>query len=737
MSRVTTLGPVGYNPTGNYDSMRQYEKLDVVLYQGSSYVALQTVQGQVPTNTEYWQKLVSGGVGVDDIVDNLDSNDGEKPLSAKQGNNLNKSKVEVFDTVALMKADNSLKTGMTAQTLGYYGVNDGGEATYKITNVESETDYQEELENGLYATLIINDVINVKQFGAKGDGENDDTQAIQSAINLIYNNISTNLKNNAFKTRNVVLIPEGIYLTKSTIDLPVVVRILTNGNPKILVDFDEGSGIYLNSRNLSHINYEDRNDFQNYISGNIIDSTSGSLTIEKKDSFYYQDTAITGSIGLEVGDKNYTTSDISAIARCNLNNVNISGFETGLALNYSNLYCVTFNNFVIQENYYNIYTTYNESSGNAGERITFKNCTLGIARYGLYIRWGLSGSLTFDNCSFDYMGCAIKAMYTVTGNINIIGGHIEGIGYENPQNNIRTRFPGVSKDWGYICYYDTSNPNYKLMLNISDTTFYLVDVGTSDNGKRFGSALAFTDLGNFNQLATAQQNLIVNLKDVNFEGMATGFNENRYKTKEIFLADSGVNINFSHTNSLNGFGLYSGYYYNDFVGRFVTTDDIARYYTHQSNIHSSLSFTKYNDNTKGTYDSTPYFTNALSVSTSENVTNMGISRITYPTSKHIRVCFIYKLNNVSVSNYTENVQIFLHGYSDTTALGNTQIVTTTQYIMKEPNNGWHIAIAEFDVNNYYDKLLITPRVYLKDSQSNNLEYTATLDIGALIVDYCD
>ena len=74
MSEIKTLGPVGLNPLGNYNSQTEYEKLDVVLYQGSSYVALKPVQGIVPTNAEYWQKLVSGGVGVDDLEKTLESN---------------------------------------------------------------------------------------------------------------------------------------------------------------------------------------------------------------------------------------------------------------------------------------------------------------------------------------------------------------------------------------------------------------------------------------------------------------------------------------------------------------------------------------------------------------------------------------------------------------------------------------------------------------------------------------
>ena len=101
------------------------------------------------------------------IVDNLTTNDSTKVLSAKQGKILNESKTNVYDTLADMKSDTSLKVGMTAQTLGHYGVNDGGGATYKITDTESQSEYQEELYNELYASLIIEDVINVKQRGER------------------------------------------------------------------------------------------------------------------------------------------------------------------------------------------------------------------------------------------------------------------------------------------------------------------------------------------------------------------------------------------------------------------------------------------------------------------------------------------------------------------------------------------------------------------------------------------
>lgn len=96
-----------------------------------------------------------------------------------------------FDNVADMKQATNLIDGSYAKTLGYYSINDGGGATYKITNTASETEYQEELENGLFATLIIdNDSVNVHQFGAKGDGTTDDSNAINLALSSKAYNIS-------------------------------------------------------------------------------------------------------------------------------------------------------------------------------------------------------------------------------------------------------------------------------------------------------------------------------------------------------------------------------------------------------------------------------------------------------------------------------------------------------------------------------------------------------------------
>ena len=56
----TSAGRVLMIPKGDYDATETYTMLDVVSYQGKSYVAKQTTTGNAPTDTTYWQLMVDG-----------------------------------------------------------------------------------------------------------------------------------------------------------------------------------------------------------------------------------------------------------------------------------------------------------------------------------------------------------------------------------------------------------------------------------------------------------------------------------------------------------------------------------------------------------------------------------------------------------------------------------------------------------------------------------------------------
>lgn len=91
-----------------------------------------------------------------------------------------------FETVADMVTANYLTTGNLVRTLGYYAAGDGGGNTYKVVASGTGT-----ADGGSYINITSSSrqalglfpgaTVNVRQFGAKGDGSTSDSTAIQAA----------------------------------------------------------------------------------------------------------------------------------------------------------------------------------------------------------------------------------------------------------------------------------------------------------------------------------------------------------------------------------------------------------------------------------------------------------------------------------------------------------------------------------------------------------------------------
>lgn len=78
MAKVSTnLGKVATTPKGEYSNETTYIRLDIVSYNGSSYVCLKESVGNLPTNTEYWQLIASKG---DTGAKGQDGQDGYTPV---------------------------------------------------------------------------------------------------------------------------------------------------------------------------------------------------------------------------------------------------------------------------------------------------------------------------------------------------------------------------------------------------------------------------------------------------------------------------------------------------------------------------------------------------------------------------------------------------------------------------------------------------------------------------------
>ena len=116
---------------------------------------------------------------------------------------VNTEVAHTFDTVADMKASTELKNGDYAQTLGYYAINDGGGALYKITSTGTANGMDVISVGELYANLVVDEPANVVQFGAYGDNTHDDKTVLQYVL----------------ANYGSVYMPDKTYLVATTLEL--------------------------------------------------------------------------------------------------------------------------------------------------------------------------------------------------------------------------------------------------------------------------------------------------------------------------------------------------------------------------------------------------------------------------------------------------------------------------------------------------------------------------------------
>jgi hypothetical protein len=158
---------------------------------------------------------------------------------SKEYAGLSKFKLPIgyYNSVSEMRVSETAIVGRPCVTLGYYEPNDGGGAVY-IIRQKKESDVDDGgsvifLDNGNVSELIIDGAINVKQFGAKGDGTTDDTTSINSALALGKNTV----------------FPKATYLVSS----PLILQPYTCVDlcSSIIVGSNADADIFLFSRELN------------------------------------------------------------------------------------------------------------------------------------------------------------------------------------------------------------------------------------------------------------------------------------------------------------------------------------------------------------------------------------------------------------------------------------------------------------------------------------------------------
>lgn len=377
-----------------------------------------------------------------------------------------------FDTVADMQSATNLIDGSYAQTLGYHAINDGGNAIYKIQSTEPDSGHYETVGN-LYAVLVYNNHINVKQFGAYGDGTHDDTNAIKSAVSYLSSLYSTST---IFTNQLTLTLTHGSYLVSETISIPVVVKLNIEGNVLIKSNVGDGSTLWINSGNIqkedagSNIINQQSYNVGYEIGGN------GTLCIERNtvDPEADVNDLTKHSIGLEIGDRSYNALYIN-VARNSYKNIAISGFSTGIQLNSINTYLIRFEKCKIERNRVDFaYGTSDGTRYNSGENITFDGCAL-AGSYNAFVTYK-DGNFNIVDSSFDFNGNDI--LLNSISHIVLTNPHIEGVGFN--QAGIIEASDDNCTGFGTIVYqnYTPANQSEVATVEINNPDYYL---GSSSN----------------------------------------------------------------------------------------------------------------------------------------------------------------------------------------------------------------------------------------------------------------
>ena len=157
---------------GEWNINTQYGALDVVLYtDGNSYTAkCFPPKGTPPTNDQYWALSAQFNQQLAALDDQV------KKIPNKG-----------YYFASMNEIPNTLENGDFGCCSGYSEKNDGGEFDFFVTDTAFYTGTESALsikKGDKYVNILFDSVLNAKWFGCKGNGETDDTIAMQSAITM-------------------------------------------------------------------------------------------------------------------------------------------------------------------------------------------------------------------------------------------------------------------------------------------------------------------------------------------------------------------------------------------------------------------------------------------------------------------------------------------------------------------------------------------------------------------------
>lgn len=277
------------------------------------------------------------------------------------------------------------------------------------------------LENKVNLNELLLSGYNVKNFGAVGDGETDDTEAIQKAIKQV----ALDWKKDNFKT-NLVVMPAGRYKVTSTIVLPPYVKLVSAGLVTIESYLTTGATIRIkwlgeDDPDITGAGLGNAYQNQDWQRGYIIEGTNGGFSFVSK-------VKNDANIGIELGFESFEergASNLKNIARSGLNNIAIGNYGVGLRLNALDLFIFNFANVHMEWNKINVQNMTVTKGNNYGESIYFDRCIIAKADIGIDQASG-GYDMVFNECSLDFNKVLFTSSDWADNSITIFGGNLEG-----------------------------------------------------------------------------------------------------------------------------------------------------------------------------------------------------------------------------------------------------------------------------------------------------------------------
>ena len=357
-----------------------------------------------------------------------------KKLSLPQQVNLNTAEIEELKRVVLAyKSNIDLTTTSTSvlkdntnvgnATYGY--LIDPNGLMFKIVTVTETTVYLE-----FYATLgtYSVDLVNVKTFGAIGDGTTDDTLAINNAINSI--------------TKGVIFVPRGTYLLSGPINVKSDIVLMGEGNAttfkvKDAININDNIVKVVNASNVVLADFavdgnRTNQDETLYTQYTVFISNAQNATLSNLHVYN------ANGVGIQVYASNNCT-----VFNCKSHGNRYHGFECEQCVN-----CVFDTSYGYNNTRHGIFVSPGEVGGTGSINNTISNCCFnGNTQYGVAfgvdaqgISIGLSKNNIVENCQINgngYYGVSIyRVDNCVVSNNNITNNGAFGVQIYRSLNNL-------------------------------------------------------------------------------------------------------------------------------------------------------------------------------------------------------------------------------------------------------------------------------------------------------------